>query len=787
MLLSLLITAALMVTWHVMRRPSPGGRLAAHSEGAAAGELVQAQPVQPEKASVLLLPWPLLMLWWLIAPLWWVAKRVGPWTWRRRDAHAVVWICAALYILTMAAHLFEAPWPFVALTMAVLAVAARLIVDRAGVLPVQADTVAGALVVLGAWMSAATAWGPTTILNGSWLAITAAVLAAWWLPRDVRAWRHLRMRVRNWSSALPVVLAGIGAAGVVVASRPAVAGNGRVEFPLRLPIGVTRDELNKQAMRKKIESGMHWPEGSIRDIAQDPAHTSSARVVLIWHEGKIQARVVKFAPPKVPASIMEAAWIGVDDDGRDVYVAHYVPGHGMTRGIYGGESGSAKSNLLRLEAWMRAHCDDTLLWIIDLKNDGLTYAALLPRLDRPIATTPEAATRVLEDAAAAIPLRGRLLRPEDNQVLPLGTKRPAILVIGDEVSMLLARKNGNQRPIEAAKRIGQQGRALGVGMELASQYLSKSSLDPDLLPHFPRRYAGRTAKQADSQQILRFWNQLDSTLLPTGAFYHQQSGSSATTLLYTPEVSDQMLTEVAAQTADSAPALEEATASELPHYADRWLDCPDHLLPYCTAEQQVMVHEARARHTSGTLQQEAGKAKAVAAGGKPLRLVVSERIATPADLEVLASEISDRHVRALVAVHLSPGLVSTGQSNAAVAPERGRAWATARRAAWRKRDLIEQPSKGQWRRTAGERELVRGALAAEEEIRAGRAEAGEADAPGGEAPDAGTTSHLGIPAVADSPDLGDSPSSPRWGEGPGAAILTDPETRSGTPTEGHGQ
>ncbi|MFI9845095.1 hypothetical protein ACIHFD_49310 [Nonomuraea sp. NPDC051941] len=691
----------------------------------------------------------------------WEARRM----WRHRDFHIPWWSACGLYPYAAVAQLVGIPWWINATLTAAAVALSFLYLSRTNVLPVSARAGAATMGAAGLWIITATAVGVLHLVSyATWAVGVLALAIVWGSNADARQWRRLRLRVRVIAQTLPVVLAELGFVGVVVVGRPTVSGTGRVEVPLRLPVNVTREKLDKPATRTEIASGMHWPAGSVREIIQDPAHSSSARVLLIWQERTIAARVVKFAPPKIPTSMLEVAWIGKNDDDVDVYVAHYVPGHGSTRGIYGGESGSAKSNLLRLEAWMRVHCGDVLLWCIDLKNDGLTYAALMPRLDRPIATNWEAATRILEDAAAAIPLRGRLLRPEDNQVLPLNKNRPAILVIGDEVSMLLGRKAANARPIDAAKRIGQQGRALGIGMELASQYLSQSSLDPDLLPHLPRRYAGRTAKPADSQQILKGWNRLDTTTLPTGTFYFQQSGSNATTLLYTPQVTDQMLAEAAVKTAHLAPELEESTAAALPHYADRWLDCPDHLLEFCTEEQKLLVYEARARAKTAELQKtEARGAKVAAADSAPLRLVVSEPIEAPDDLQALLSEIGDEHLQALVKVHLSPGLVTTAASNAAVAPHRRRAWASARRGAWRNRGLLAQPAKGKWRRAVGERDLIRGALETEEEIRAGRLDGG--DGPDTDPDD--TYAHQGIHPDPPGPDQGDSQIGTGWGSGPG--------------------
>ncbi|MFI7643514.1 hypothetical protein [Nonomuraea sp. NPDC049400] len=698
----------------------------------------------------------------------WAARRM----WRHRDLHAPWWTACGLYLYVAIADVTGIPWWVNAMWTTASTALVHLALRRHHVLPVSVTAVTAVTATAGVWILLASVIGVLHVAAYSGWALGVLALAiAWGFSTDARKWRSVRLRVRVLAKTLPIVLAELGFAGVVVAGRISVSGTGRVEIPLRLPVNVTRVKLDKPAARTEIESGMHWPAGSIREVIQDPKHTSSARVLLIWHEGKIEARTVKFAPPKVPSSILEAAWVGVDDDGRDVYIAQYLPKHGMTRGVYAGEPGSAKSNLQRLIAWMRAHCEDVLLWIIDLKNDGLTYAPLLPRLDRPIATTWEAATRILEDAAAAIPLRGRQLRPEDNQLFPVSSKRPAILIIGDEIAELLGKKAANARPIEAARKVGSQGRALGIGWETASQYLSQSSMDPDLLPFCNRRYSGRVAKQSDAQHVLKNWNRLDTTLLPTGVFYCQQSGSSATTLLYTPEVTDEMLAEAAVKTAHVAAKLEESTAAGLPHYPDRWADLPDHLLRFCTKEQEALVYQARARRKAAGLQKAAGGAKVAAAGDAPLRLVVSERVEVPDDLESLLSQIGDDHLRALVKVHLSPGEITTRDSNAAVAPHRRRAWASLRRGVWRKRGLLEQPAHGKWRRAVGKTDLIYGALEAEEDIRAGRTDGGE----GPHTDPLDTSAYLDIRPDSLSPHREDSQIGPQRGSGPGGGGPAPPD------------
>ncbi|GAA4209374.1 hypothetical protein GCM10022252_75780 [Streptosporangium oxazolinicum] len=700
---------------------------------------------------------------------------------RHRDLHVTWWGALALYVTSTVMHLLllgltgMAWWSVLALGAACAGVVAGLYqqLGRTNPLPYDRLAVTGAAAAAAAWATAAATAGPISQpVAITWAVLLIVIHTVWGLSKPARAWRHLRLRVRNWSATLPGVVAQLSAASITLAARPIVHGNGRVDFPLRVS-GTTRAKLDK--LRTGIEVEMQWPENSVREVIPDPTSTSAGRVLLVWSEGKIAARKVKFAPPQMPTSIYEAVWVGINDEGSDVYVVQYAPGHGMTRGLYGGESGSAKSNLLRLIAYMRAYCGDVLIWCIDLKNDGLTYAHLMPRLDRPIATTPEAAARILADGAAAIPLRGRLLTADDNQLLSLNTKRPGILIIGDEVSTLLGKAPANADAIASAKNIGGKGRALGVGMEAAAQYLSQDSLHPALLPLFNRRYAGRTASPADAQHLLKRWNRYDTTLLPTGVFLTQQSGSNHTELLYTPEVTDAMLGQAAADTAHLTPVMEASTAAALPHYGDRWDDMEDHLMPYATEKQRGQVYATRARLESARLHAAKTPARAAAATSKTGRVVVVEHLdddqtpAAPA-VELTLASITDESLRTMAELHLSSPMVTTSASNQAAAP-RARQWATYRRNAWVDRGLIESDGHGKWRTlVTGERDMVLGVRAGEADIRNRRTGGGD---PADTHP-ADTDPDLRIPPQSPSSDQGSPAEAPRQKDGSSGGVAPPP-------------
>jgi hypothetical protein len=655
----------------------------------------ESDPIDRDHWLVRLLEWPIRQLGRLA---WWLLRQAGAALWRHRDLHFPWWISATGLACATVLHVSGATWWLILAGFVALGAIAYAAEQRWDRLPVEPETAAGGFIALGCWAAAATAWGLTRPVLAVWLVLTLTTWCAWWWTKQFRRWRSLRLRVRNWRAQLPVVLAELGAAAVVVAS-VLVDGAGRVEFRLRLPVRVTRRSLEK--MRDEITSAMHWPENSIREIAQDPAHSSAARVVLIWQPGRIEARTVHLDAAEIPSSIYDALWIGVDEQGRPVYIEQYAP-EGMTRGLLGGESGSAKSNLLRLIAKLRAYCPDLLIWVIDRKNSGNTFASILPRIDW-IATTREEAIRMLEAAAAVIPLRGRLLLPEHNQLLPLSADLPGILIIYDEFSDELGKSQRNRSAIDAAKLVVSQGRAAGVGMEAASQYPSQGSLHPDLRTQFPRGVAGRTKHAADAQFLIKNAHRVDTTILPTGGFYVQLPAEARPILVFTPEVADADLAQTAREAAHLAPTLEASTADLLPHYADRWTRLPDHLLSFCSPEQLRMV-DAR---PSPTLR--------AAAADRP-RMVVHERVEDVAEDDT----VLDTSIAAMCDLLLGSDTVTTAELDAAALP-RKRAWAHARRAAWAEMGLIHSPERGTWSLLVRDREALADAVAeCERRIRARR-------------------------------------------------------------------
>ncbi|MEU6713054.1 hypothetical protein ABZ897_16350 [Nonomuraea sp. NPDC046802] len=648
-------------------------------------------------------------------PLRWEARRM----WNHRELHATWAAAIPLYGYAAIHHAAGGPWWFTPAASVAAAAASHWFLSRHDVLPITARTAAATVAVAGAWTTAATFAPFDPITATSWAALTMGGTVTWGVSAPARRWRSARIRVRYSTRRLPGVLGALTFAGVAVAARPAVSGTGRTEYPLRLTQpGVTRRKLEKAV--REIEQGMDWSEGSIRGIIQDPKHSAASRIRLIHHEGGIKARTVRFDPPQMPHSVYDRRWLGITDEGEPYYVTPVIKGYGATHSMSGGATGSTKSNLLRLRALLAAYTP-TLIWVIDLKSGGKAYAHLLPRIDR-IAVTEEQAAEMMADAAAMVPLRAELLLPEHNQVLPASDVAGdegfcAVEIFGDEIRTIWAKTRRSAAPIvEDTNKVTSESRAFNIGVHAATQYWNQDSAHPKLLPNFTDAFAGRTRYDSDSQFLLRRWNRYKTSELPAGAFYVQSSGSEDPILLYTPEVTDSMLMQTAAETETFAPALEAPTADRLPHYRNRWAHLPDNLLQYASEAQKREVREARIRLGMEPAPG-AEHGRAAAADDKPVRLIVSEQID---DTAALVSEINDPHLRALAAVHLSPGLVSTAESNAAVAPSRSRQWAHERRAEWRAKKLVEQTERGKWQRTAGECDFIAGVLAAEETIRARR-------------------------------------------------------------------
>jgi hypothetical protein len=162
--------------------------------------------------------------WLIIRPGWWLLRRLGRALWRGRDLHAAWWAAVVTYAATAAVYATGVPWWAVAAAAVALAVAAHQAQSRWPWLPAEPETAAGAVAVAGLWSAVAVAAVPwSRPAAAAWTVWTAAVTVWWWRDPDARSWRHLRARVRNWTAALPMVLAELGAAGVVIAERPLIA------------------------------------------------------------------------------------------------------------------------------------------------------------------------------------------------------------------------------------------------------------------------------------------------------------------------------------------------------------------------------------------------------------------------------------------------------------------------------------------------------------------------------------------------------------------------------------
>ncbi|MET8334331.1 hypothetical protein [Streptosporangium canum] len=622
----------------------------------------------------------------------WVGRRL---LWPRRDQLAPLALALAGLGLGAAAHRVGAHWGVATLTSVAAIAVLRNRLERRGVAPEHCDALIGAPAAYGIWATAATVWGPGGHVGRAWLVLTAVVMAVWLTHSTPRAWRALRARCRYWVQQLPAVLAGLGMAGVVVTSITLQAG-GRVLFHLRLPLGVTETLLN--GSRERIWSGMGWPKDSI-EVRQDPDHSASDRVILAYQGSRVVIRRdVTWDPAKAAGSILQAQWWGVDQDGHDVFVPVYVPGVGATRGLYQGAPGSAKSNHLRMIAVNGAPCPATLYLIIDLKSRAASLRAFLPRTAW-LATTEAEATLLLEAAAEIIRRRGALLKPDHNGVLPPAPEHPAIVILVDEFAPIWGKRVRDRRAVDAALLIAQQGRALGVGMEAAAQYLSENAIRPDLRALFDSHNGCyRVRKREDAQFTVTDWRNVNATQLPTGSSYLTLMGEEYPRRLDAPEITEAILRGAAVDNEDITPDLEASTADGLPGWADRWQRLPDDLLPYCSDAQQELAAARPANVTA---------LRAAAASAPPRRLVVSERIDVGPLADIAADAGSaavsagvDPALAAMVAVFAGArgADVRTGDVVAAAAGEgRGRTYATDRLTAWRGEGLIRQAGRGLWR------------------------------------------------------------------------------------------
>jgi FtsK/SpoIIIE family len=266
----------------------------------------------------------------------------------------------------------------------------------------------------GAWIAAATALSAAASPLPRALAIGAVILSVpWWAHRRRRA----RVRVERKLQAWPDIARAIGLAGSQVMSATVDVWGWRAR--VRLARGQTITDV--VARIPAIESGLGTFRGAVRvyPTPDDLANRCEVRVLDVDpHAGSIT-----WPGPSV-TSITQPIDMGPFEDASACRVL-FMRRHGL----FGGTTGSGKSNGLNVLMGSLVACRDVVIWAIDLKK-GMELGPWQSCIGR-LATTPEQAMALLRDAVAVLGARGELLAAAGKRTWEISPGMPALIIIID--------------------------------------------------------------------------------------------------------------------------------------------------------------------------------------------------------------------------------------------------------------------------------------------------------------------------------------------------------------------
>jgi len=311
--------------------------------------------------------------------------------------------------------------------------------------PAERLYAASVLSLAGAWLAAATAFGPATpplptvALLGT---LTAGV--PWWIDRR----RRTRVRVARIIERWPTFADAIGLPGSRILS--AVVDKWGWTARLALRRGQTAQHVVNAA--GAIASALAVPPGGVR-VEPDPDRADRALLRVV--ENDPHARPIPWKPAAL-RSVADPVELGLFEDGSPVQVRLLY-----RNTLVGGIVGSGKSGVLNVLLAALAGCPDVVIWGIDLKG-GMELRPWAGCLDR-LATTPAEAVALLRDAVGELDRRAAQLTATEQRLWQPTPDRPALLIVVDEYAELP--DDAHQHADSLARR----GRAVAVNLLAATQ------------------------------------------------------------------------------------------------------------------------------------------------------------------------------------------------------------------------------------------------------------------------------------------------------------------------------
>jgi S-DNA-T family DNA segregation ATPase FtsK/SpoIIIE len=391
----------------------------------------------------------------------------GRWAYRHRSAFAPFLLALTVFVASGIAHPHHSGWwiPLTPLTVVltlVTGVPHSLLRRRPRTAPVarflhrvwsvfgidrgiERGYLASILGFTGTWAAFALANGATRKPLPQILLIGTLILGIpWWFHRR----RRSRVRVERTIQAWPSIAESVGLPGSRLVS--VVVDKWGWSARLKLRRGTPSTEAI--ARIPHIESGLGERPGSVRMVADArKADEVTVRVVEI----DPHANPIAWAGPSV-TSITQPMDIGLFEDGRKVLLSL------LRRNILvAGMVGSGKSGILNIILGNLVACHDVEIWGVDLK-EGMELAPWEPCLDR-LATTPEQAVRLFQDAIGELNRRARLATENRWRVWQPTRRFPALVIIVDEYAEL------PEDAQDYADSVARRGRAVAVNLIAATQ------------------------------------------------------------------------------------------------------------------------------------------------------------------------------------------------------------------------------------------------------------------------------------------------------------------------------
>jgi S-DNA-T family DNA segregation ATPase FtsK/SpoIIIE len=412
--------------------------------------------------------------------------------WRYRSELAPPLTAAMLALVGAWAHARHPHWavPLAAVTAA-LGAALAVPPDRWAVgrwaarwpvvsRPAERLYAASVLGLGGAWLAAATAYGPSRPPLPT-VALLGALAAGipWWAHHRRRA----RVRVERTLAAWPQFADAVGLPG----SRLVSATVDRWGWTGRLALRRGQTVRNAVDQVGAIESALAVRAGSVRI---EPDAGRADRAVLRVVETDPHAAPIRWRALAVLASVLDPVDLGVFEDGSPVLVRL-----AYRHALVGGVVGSGKSGVLNVLLAALVACGDAAVWGIDRKG-GMELRPWLACLGR-LATGAADSVALLRDAVAVLDTRADLLAARGERLWRPTPAAPALVVVVDEYAEL------PDDAAEHADSIARRGRAVAVTLLVATQRPTQQAMGGSAVrSQMDTRICLRVRERRDADLIL---------------------------------------------------------------------------------------------------------------------------------------------------------------------------------------------------------------------------------------------------------------------------------------------